>query len=86
VRVRAGVAACGANPEPVQVGFPRDLVGLDEVAGGQVMVAQGEAGAAVLVVERDQDTGASRREGLAAGGGLVVQDVPGGFVVGPSPR
>ena len=58
---------------------------LDEVAGGEFVVVQREPRAAAFVADRDHDAGAARGEGLPVRGGLLVQDVLGGFVVGPGP-
>ena len=48
VGFRAGVASCGADAEPVQVGCPGNLVGMDEFAGGQFVMMEGKAGSKAL--------------------------------------
>src|ERR1700722_10917544 len=87
MRVRAGVATRGADGEPWQVGFPGYVVAIAQRIAGEVLVAQGEQGAAVLVFEkRHRDPGAARGHGTgAARSRFLVLGPRSRLVVGEAP-
>src|SRR5712691_6065110 len=71
IRVRARIAAPDPESEPTEVEFPSLAVVIALLVAGQVVVAQHDAGPAVLGMQGDHDAGGAGRYGV------VVRPAPG---------